>query len=95
MLPLLPAYRASNFVDTIQTDDVPTGGANTTLRPRQWRGRRHRMPTLDGDGERDRHIVVCSRNLHGSFGDRIILFTRGYTGNKPLVTTYIFSRANS
>ena len=57
MLPLLPAYRASNFVDTIQTNDVHTGGVHTTLRPRQWRGRRHQMPALGCDGERVRHII--------------------------------------
>ena len=63
MLPLLPAYRASIVVDTIntiQTDDVHTGGVNTSLEPRHWRGRRHLMPAPGCDVERDRHIVVVT-----------------------------------
>ena len=73
MLPLLPAYHAFNFVDTSQTDDVHTGGVHTTLRPRQWRGRRHQMPALGCDGERDRHIVVVINMVLSDTG--FLLFT--------------------
>ena len=69
MLPLLPAYHAFDFVDTIQTNDVHTGGVHTTLRPRQWRGRRHLMPALGCDGERVCHFIVVTNMVIPDTGD--------------------------
>jgi hypothetical protein len=66
MFLLLPAYRASRFVvtiNTIQTDDVHTGGVTTTLRPRQRRGRRHLMPALGCDVECVCHSIVVVTNM--------------------------------
>jgi hypothetical protein len=82
MLPLLPAYRASNFVATIDTNDGDTQSHDTTIRPRVQRVGWHEMPALGCVGS-GRHIfsrnnmVVPDARFISETGDLLQLITLG------------------